>query len=86
MKTILRIGNLVLAASALLVVPASAGVNDTTHPTVDEAVESISELKLSNDKWVHKSVEPNTAEFTRTAASHNRKKQRGTTTPSLDRR
>ena len=81
MKTILRIGILALAASAMLVAAASAGVNDTTRPAASEAVGLISDLKLSNVKWVHESVEPNTAEFLRTAASHNSKKLLRTTTP-----
>jgi hypothetical protein len=64
----------ILVGAAMLAVPASAVVNDTTRPATNEAVGLISELKLGNVILVRESVEPNTAEFMRTADSHTVKK------------
>ncbi len=70
-----------LAVAATNIAPANAMVNDTTRPVVDEAVEPISELKLSTVKLVRERVEPNTAEFTRMAGRRTAKMRRRVTAP-----
>ena len=75
-----------LADAATNIAPANAMVNDTTRLVVDEAVEPISELKLTTVKLVRESVEPNTAAFTRMAGSRTAKRRRRATAPALSAR
>ncbi len=57
--------------------PAEAAyeIGHTTDVAADEASAPTTDVKLSTDVRVHLSVEPNTAEFTRTAANYTRKRR-----------
>lgn len=58
-----------LAVAATSAVPASAHVNGTAGPAVDETVAPASEFTLSAIETMRESVTSNAAGFTRTAAA-----------------
>ena len=72
--------SLAIVATGLIVnvaspAEASYEIGHTTGVAVDEAAAPMTGLKLSADILLQESVEPNTAEFTRTAANYTRKRR-----------